>query len=82
LGTDRLVGDIPKSFGHINSSVSLPRADETLCIVNIGGGKLGGTTTNGLREMTTMLGVKSRDCANAMASRSCNVASCMASIKQ
>jgi hypothetical protein len=82
LGTEGLVGDIGKDLGHINSYVNLPRADKVLCMMNVGRRKLGRTTTKRLRKMRTMFRVKPRDCANAMASRSCNIASCMANIKQ
>ena len=66
----------------MHSSVSLPRADETLCMMNIGRRKLGRTTTKGLKEVRTMLRAKLRDYSNAMTSRSCNMDSCIASIKQ
>ena len=53
-----------------------------LCMVDVGREKFGTTTTNSLKEMRTMLRAKPRDCANAMTSRCCNMASCIASIKQ
>src|SRR5204863_7394201 len=82
LGREGLVGDIPKGLGHIHSCVNLSRANETLCMTNVGSGKLGRTSTKGLRKVRTMFRLKPRDSANAMTSRSCNMASCIASIKQ
>ena len=82
LGRKGLVGNISKGLGHIHSSVNLPRADEALCMTDVDRGKLGRTTTKGLREMRAIFRAKLRDCANAINSGSCNMASCIARIKQ
>jgi hypothetical protein len=75
LSSEGLVGDIPKGFGHINSSVNLPRADEVLCMAYVGRRKLGRTTTKRLREVRAMFRAKPRDSTKAITSRGCNVAS-------
>src|SRR5437016_2156153 len=75
LGGEGLVGDIPECLGHINSSVSLPRADKALCMANICRGELKETTTKRLGEVRTMFRTKPRDCVNTMASGSCNMIS-------
>src|SRR4051795_579653 len=82
LDRERLVGDIPEDFGYIHSSINLPKADETLCMTNVGRGKFGRTSTKRLREVRAMFRTKPRDSANAMTSRSCNMGSCITSIKQ
>jgi hypothetical protein len=46
-----LVDDIPKCFCHINSSVSLSRADEVLCMTNVGRGKLERIATKRFRKV-------------------------------
>jgi hypothetical protein len=77
-----LVGDITKGLCHIYSSISLPRADKTLCKTDIGCRKLGRATTRRLREMRAMFRAKPRDSSNTIASRSCNMLGRIASIKQ
>jgi len=72
LGVERLVGDSPKGLGHIHSSISLPRADKSLCMAYVGWGELGRMTTKRCREVRAMFRVKPRDSTNAMASRSSN----------
>jgi hypothetical protein len=82
LHREGLVGDIPKCFGNIHSSISLPRADKTLCMTDVGWGKLGRTTTKRLREVRAMFRMKLRHCTKAILGSSCYLGGCMASIKQ
>jgi len=79
---ERLVGDIPESLSHIHSCISLPRADKTLCMTDVGWGKLSRATTQRLGEVRAMFRAKPRDSTKTMASRSCNTLSSMARIKQ
>jgi len=71
LGRERLVGDIPKGFGNIHSSVSLLRADKALCMANVGWGKLRRTTITRLKKVRMMFRAKLRDCTKAIGSTSC-----------
>jgi len=47
LGRDRLVGDVLKGFGDLNSILSLPGGDEVDSMMSVGRGELGRTTTQG-----------------------------------
>ena len=82
LGMERLVGDIGKGFGNFNSCFCLPRADKTLCMMDVCWGKLGGATTRRFIEVRTVFRVKPRDGTKTIYSRSCNILGRMASIKQ
>ena len=65
LGGEGLVGDVLKGFGNLNSIVNLPRANKTLGIVNVRGGKLERTTTRGLGKVWEVLRMKPADAAKA-----------------
>jgi hypothetical protein len=54
LGGERLVGDIGKDFGDIDSGISLSRADKTLGMTNVGRRELSRTTATRLGEVRTM----------------------------
>src|SRR3954452_7777170 len=58
LSRERLVGDIPEDFSYIHSSINLSRADEMLCMMNVGRGKFGRTSTKRLREVRAMFRMK------------------------
>src|SRR5215471_3715668 len=51
-------------------------------MVNVGRGQFGRMPTKGLGEVREMLRAKPRDSTNPIASRSCNMTSCIASLKQ
>jgi len=68
---ERLVDDSPKGLGHIHSSISLPRADKSLCMAYVGWGELGRTTTTRLRKVRTIFRAKLRDCTKAIRSTGC-----------
>ena len=66
---ERLVDDILKSPGDLNSILNLPSANKMLGIVNARGRKLGRSATSGLGKVGEVFGVKSDDAAKADTSR-------------
>ena len=82
LRGDRLVGYILKSLGHLHCIISLAHANNSLGIVNISRSELRRMTTSGLCNLRTILGVKSRDSANAQPSEVVDLMARSASIKQ
>ena len=73
IGRERLVDDIGKGFGHLDSSFSPAGRDEMLSMVNVGRRKLGGATSNSLWKYRTFFGVKSGYGSMADTSFLCNV---------
>jgi len=65
LGRERLVDDIMKDSGNLDSILNLPRADKTLGITDISGRKLHRSTTSGLWKVREVFGAKSSDGAIA-----------------
>jgi hypothetical protein len=74
--------NIGNGFGHIDNSFSLSRADMVSYTMNVHREELSRMTTKGFMEVRMMLRAKPRDCSNGITSRSCNIASCKAIIKQ
>ena len=54
LGRERLVGEVLKRFGHLDSIISLSNANKSNGMTNIGVRKLGRTTTRGFGEVGAM----------------------------
>jgi hypothetical protein len=69
LGRERLVNDILKSLGDLNSILNLPSANKTLGITDVRGRKLGKSATSGLGKVGEVFRVKSDDGAIADTSR-------------
>jgi hypothetical protein len=69
LRGERLVGEVLKRLGDLDSIINLARADKTLCIANIGGGELGRSTSNRLGKVREVFGAKSGDGAIVDTSR-------------
>ena len=82
LRGDRLVGHILKSLGHLHCIISLAHVNNSLGIANISRSELRRTTTRGLCKLRMILGVESRDSANAKTSGVVNLMARSASIKQ
>jgi hypothetical protein len=70
LRGERLVGDVLKRFGDLNSILDLSRANKTLGIADIRGGKLGRSATSRLGKVREVFRMKSANAAVADTSRS------------
>jgi hypothetical protein len=81
VGGERLVYDIGEGSGNLDSILCLARGDEMLSIMNVGRGKLGWTTSNGLWKCRTPFGAKSGDGRAANTSSLGDVFTRMTSIK-
>ena len=69
LSRERLVDDILKSPGDLNSILNLSSANQMLGIANVRGRKLGRLATSGLGKVGEVFGAKSDDAAEAHTSR-------------
>ena len=59
IGRERLVDDIGKGSGHLDSNFSPASRDEMLSMADVGRRKLGGVTSNSLWKCRTFFGVES-----------------------
>lgn len=80
-GVERLVNDIGKCFGHLDSILCPVSRDEVDSMTNIGRGKLGWMTSNRLLEGRILLETKSGYSGSADTSARCNEVKEMTRIK-
>ena len=59
-----MVDDIGESLGHLNSIICLARRNEVSGMADIGGGKLGWTTSSGFLQVRTLFMMSPRDGQN------------------
>ena len=69
---DGLIDDIGEGFGHLDSILGPASRDKVDGVTDIGGGKLGWTTSSGFLQVRTLLGTKSRDGRIIKTSGRCN----------
>ena len=81
IRVEKLVDDVGKLLGHLNSILCFMSRDEINSMMNVGRGKLGWTTTNRFLKGRMLCRTESRDSSNADTCARYNGMNRMASIK-